>query len=115
MKDERIFLDNERTLKHRHLQMICKLSRLRGGGGGGYCFHFFLEMCVQLVPLLEDSAGDPRGWMNRGAISSTTPPLEKATAKLSHATPNTSPPTLLSECLFFFGFFLSMLARAAGP
>ena len=25
------------------------------------------------------------------------------------------PPSALSECLFFFGVFLSMLARAAGP
>ena len=25
------------------------------------------------------------------------------------------PPFSLSECLFFFGVFLSMLARAAGP
>ena len=25
------------------------------------------------------------------------------------------PPGRLSECLFFFGVFLSMLARAAGP
>ena len=52
-------------------------------------------------------------------IFAAKPPVQakvqrSLTTRLATAT-NPPPPTPLSECLFFFGVFLSMLAQATGP
>ena len=52
------------------------------------------------------------------ALTLRSPPpasLRRLAPLTESPTPTPPPPPALSECLFFFGVFLSMLARAAGP
>ena len=63
-----------------------------------------------VMVLLEGGQGEIRG-----AYPLPPPKHPKSPPRTTPNRPTWTPPPPLSECLFFSGVFLSMLARAAGP